>query len=153
MDRAVELIMQWFPMLATDVGFKVTSPVTRKYNCIAWSLKKNDCWVWPVVPQEREVDMFWRNSCGYDDRIETFMSFYHSLGFVETQDGRIEDGFDKIALYAKDGLCTHAALMLPSGLWTSKLGPYHDIQHSTPAVLEGPVYGTVACYMKKIQNQ
>ena len=54
-----------------------------------------------------------------------------------------------IALYAKDGLCTHAARRLPNGLWTSKLGYYHDIQHSTPQSLEGYIYGKVYCYMNK----
>jgi hypothetical protein len=38
---------------------------------------------------------------------------------------------------------THAALQLESGDWTSKLGDFEDISHSTIEAVSGPVYGRV----------
>jgi hypothetical protein len=44
---------------------------------------------------------------------------------------------------------THAALQLESGLWTSKLGEFEDINHLTPNAVAGPVYGGVLCYLER----
>ncbi|MCI0637958.1 MAG: hypothetical protein L0Y72_23715 [Gemmataceae bacterium] len=38
---------------------------------------------------------------------------------------------------------THAARQLPTGRWSSKLGPSEDIEHDLHA-LEGEIYGTIA---------
>ena len=56
---------------------------------------------------------------------------------------------EKVALYADDqGNWTHAALQLPDGWWTSKLGPDEDILHRTPQALLGNVSGHVREIMK-----
>jgi len=73
------------------------------------------------------------------------------LGYVECPDASFEPGFQKIALYAK-GLSmkpTHAALQLPSGRWTSKLGALEDVDHSDLAALQGPAYGSAVRYLKR----
>ena len=44
---------------------------------------------------------------------------------------------------------THAALQLESGDWTSKLGPFEDVTHTTVEAVAGPVYGTVICYLAR----
>ena len=148
MDRKVELITGWFPRLVEDEGFRITSPETRTYNCIAWAEGMNDRWIWPVEPDNREVDMFWNNTLNYNEDIETFVSYYKALGFVETSDAD-SCAVGAIAIYVKDGKCTHAARKLPSGMWTSKLGAFHDIQHSTLSALEGFMYGKVYCVMTR----
>ena len=38
---------------------------------------------------------------------------------------------------------------LSTGRWTSKLGGLEDIEHASPAELEGTEYGKVAQYMRK----
>jgi hypothetical protein len=62
----------------------------------------------------------------------------------------LEKGFEKVAIYVKGNQNpTHAARQLDSGIWTSKIGNEEDIEHSSPAVLEGLEYGAVAVVMKK----
>ena len=61
----------------------------------------------------------------------------------------MEKGFQKIALYVKDGIPTHAARQLPTGKWTSKLGRDIDIEHDFPEVLNGADYGVASIFMKK----
>jgi hypothetical protein len=66
-------------------------------------------------------------------------------------DGRTPDpAYDKIVLYA-DQACAgaHAAKLLASGAWSSKLGDWEDIQHDTPEALQGHDYGEPLVYMKR----
>jgi len=49
---------------------------------------------------------------------------------------------EKIALYALQGVPSHAARLLANGLWTSKLGADIDLSHDL-SELEGPRYGQV----------
>jgi hypothetical protein len=67
---------------------------------------------------------------------------------VECEDGRLESGFEKIALFALEGLPKHAARQLQSGRWTSKLGRLEDIEHTLDD-LTGALYGSVALVMKR----
>ena len=48
---------------------------------------------------------------------------------------------EKIALYAREGVPTHAARQLPGGGWSSKLGPNVDIEYATLEAIGGGVYG------------
>jgi hypothetical protein len=89
------------------------------------------------------------------NREETFAAFlevYRALGYTTVYlDGTLVAGIEKVALYGKGPLGsedpTHAALQLESGRWTSKLGPFEDIEHATPADVEGPTYGRVVYYL------
>jgi len=144
-----ETIINLFPALSCDKGYKVTSQNTRDYNCIAWAIGRNDIWYWPYLGNEHKIDEYWPNGIPDTDEIHSFVLAMESEGFVKCDDGELESGYIKIALFQQSGKCTHATRQLQSGLWTSKMGPLHDIRHSTPQTLEGNFYGTVFCYMKK----
>lgn len=147
MDRETKLILGWFPKLQKDSDFKITSPYNPDYNCISWALGKSNIWTWPNTPDERDELMTWDNNLGHNEDIDTFIEFFETQGYRRCN--MEEQTEDTVALYAKGKDCKHAARRLANGLWTSKLGPWHDIQHSTPQFLEGDMYGTVYCYMKK----
>lgn len=147
MDRATELIIGWFPRLKDDENFKITSPYNPCYNCISWAQGISGKWTWPNTPEERDGFMTWDNDLGHSEDINTFIKYFEARGFkLCTEEEQKED---TIALYAIGNSCKHAARKLQNGLWTSKLGPWHDIQHATPHSLEGDMYGKVYCYMKK----
>ena len=77
-------------------------------------------------------------------------AFFAALGYAPCGGDELEAGHEKIALYADDqGEWTHAALQLPDGWWTSKLGPDEDIFHLTPQALVGDLYGQVQAIMKR----
>jgi hypothetical protein len=68
--------------------------------------------------------------------------------------GILQPGVQKIAIYGIKNASgqtnpTHAALQLPSGAWTSKLGPREDIEHEDHSTVDGPVYGTVVYFMSR----
>lgn len=147
MDREIELIFEWFPNLKHDKKFKITSPYNENYNCISWALGDSSIWTWPNHPDERDEFMMWENKLGYSEDIKTFIEYYEMRGYMLCDEKEQAEG--TIALYAVGHECKHAARRLANGLWTSKLGPWNDIQHSSPQSLEGDMYGKVYCYMKK----
>jgi hypothetical protein len=72
------------------------------------------------------------------------------LGYQVCEDSAVENGFEKIAIYADMASePTHAARQLPNGKWTSKFGDFEDVRHVNPDCLEGPLYGKVAVFMKR----
>ena len=142
MDSRAEEILKAFPGLRYDLGFQITSPSNHDYNCIAWALGKDDCWMWPE--EDAEGVTAWPGS-SVDTDIQSLMEAFKRLGFEECDDECLEEGKLKIALYCYPGTteCTHAARQLANGLWTSKLGESNDIQHSTPYTIQGRLYGNV----------
>lgn len=146
-------ILTCIPSLRKNKEYKVTSPVTRDYNCIAWALGRTDFWYWPYLGNtEHEDDEYWPENVPDNTLIESFVLAIKTEGFELCQEENVEEGYTKIVLYELNGNCTHASRLLPSGLWTSKMGPLHDIQHTSPYSIEGKIYGKVYCFMKR-KNQ
>ena len=82
-------------------------------------------------------------------RLDCFVAAFRSLGYEVCENDTHEPGFEKVALFVNaDGIPTHAARQQPSGRWTSKLGPWEDIDH-TIFSLEAGNYGIVAQYLKR----
>ena len=132
-----------FPHLIEE-GYDETSPATPRYNCIAWAVGVTDAWWWPV-PQAVH---YWPRGVPAEETLHAFFQAFATLGFIPATDSQLESGFQKLALYVRDGKPTHAARQQSDGSWTSKQGKHIDIRH-TLAGLEGPVYGQVAGFMKR----
>ena len=103
--------------------------------------------MWP----DEEVDgvSVWPQGAIGDLRLPTFIDAFKSLGYEICENDGYEADKEKVALYAypDSDECTHAARLLDSGLWTSKLGPSFDISHSTPYTIQGRLYGMVRCIL------
>lgn len=52
MDRETRILIEYFPSLADDPYFKITSPWSYDYNCIAWALGTDEKRFWPFVEDE-----------------------------------------------------------------------------------------------------
>lgn len=153
-EKIKEIICQSFPGLVKDPQFKITSPDTPNYNCIAWAYNIDNRWMWPNTGTYTFLDgiHFWPSADVIDCNVKNFIEAFKLKGYEICSDGEFEVGYRKIALYVfpnKDE-CTHASRQLANGFWTSKLGPFNDIQHSTPESIEGLEYGKVFCYMKRV---
>lgn len=149
-----EVIVGYFPDLKHDENFKITSPQTPKYNCIAWAYGMDYKWMWPPAGMKcYDGVTFWPNE-NADANVEQFIIAFRDKGYEICENPDYEKGYQKIALYVKPGTteCTHAARQLRNGFWTSKLGRSHDIQHGTPYTIEGNNYGVVHCIMKRVFN-
>ena len=130
-----------FPGLKDN--FTVTSPKDTRYNCIAWAYGENHKWFWPAKR------CYWPTNIPYENTPEAFIKLFAAIGYQHCEDSLLELGYEKIALYIKDNEPQHAAKQLNNGKWTSKLGQDIDIQHDTPACLNGPLYGNAIVFMRR----
>ena len=139
-----------------DIVADCTSDRTRGrpsgYNCIAWAAGRTGEWWWPcgiggytwpvaegthIEPPNKET-------------LDNFIAAFRSIGYLSSDNGNWEDGFEKVALYVNNqGIPTHAARSLPDGNWTSKLGEAEDIRHPTPESIGGRVYGKPVAFLKR----
>ena len=132
----------WLPDLA---DFQITSESTPQYNCFAWALGEDSLWMDPDP-----LFGHWPEDIPSDATVNSFIELFRSAGYELCDDGNLEAGCEKIAIYALNDSPTHAARQLENGQWTSKLGKYEDIVHSTPDELQGEfdyAYGRVAVFM------
>lgn len=142
----VKSLEQLFPGLAVG-GYTFTSPIDKRYNCIAYAAGDIANWWWPLPADTKEV--YWPVGVTREETVAAFRDAFASLGFVECAVDDPESGIEKIALFANAaGIPLHAARQLPNGRWTSKLGEREDIEHALPD-LEGETYGTVVLIMKR----
>lgn len=131
-----------FPSLK-NVAQKKTSEPTPVYNCIAWAFGDDKRHWWP-----NQLRSYWPMDAANLSRLEAFEAWFLADGWQETESPEIEGGYQKVALYAKDGDPTHAARLLQSGVWTSKLGGNIDLSHQLSDLI-GPAYGEVLRIYKK----
>jgi len=127
-----------FPALRTSKAFRISSPPAREYNCIAWAAQDTNAWWWP----DPMLTAYWPAEIPREETVVAFCAAFQTLGYEECESAELEEGVQKIALYARGGSPTHAARQLANGRWTSKLGKGEDIQHELGDV-EGELYGHV----------
>ena len=96
---------------------------------------------------------YWPPGVPRRETVEAFTKAYGTLGFAPCEDGTLEPGKEKVAIFAvalgTRRVPTHAALQLENGEWTSKLGPFEDIIHKLVGDVSGPAYGTVECFLSR----
>lgn len=132
------------PNLTMGNGRK-TSEESGAYNCIAWAAEDEAMFWWPGGLG----GTFWPDPGVTQPTRQTFVEAFRRLGYDSCSDGNPEDGFDKVVFYVDGtGNVTHAARQV-SGGWTSKLGPYIDIEHTDADAVAGGLYGAVGFFMRR----
>lgn len=138
-----------FPNL-TEENSTITSPARNGYNCIAWAVGDTKRWWCPFGPRGAA---HWPRGVPREQTIDAYVKALETCGFAPCSHGDLENGTEKIALYAtrEEGelIPQHAARQLESGEWTSKLGALEDISHREVGCLGGPAYGKVICYLSR----
>jgi hypothetical protein len=143
MDINVELEADW-PNLA-QTHYRITSPHTGDYNCLAWATGEDERW-WSPLPED---DYYWPEGVPRELSIASFVMAYETVGFVVCENGDWVLNVEKLAIYiTSDGRPQHVARQLPNGFWTSKLGRLEDIEHELEG-LTGQLYGTVQKFMER----
>jgi hypothetical protein len=106
------LLVEIFPRLASG-SHRVTSPVSKRYNCIAWAAGDDSKWWWPGPNPEEE---YWPASTPRVESLDAFQAAFELMGFVPCDNGNLEGGFEKIAIFASQtGDPTHASLQAAAG--------------------------------------
>lgn len=126
-----------------------------RYNCFAWVVGDNQHWWEPFDPrwniQDPIPNRFWPFDTPMTLTIDSLVEAYATRGFVVCDDGGLEIGHEKIAIYAKEGSDrpTHAAVQLDTGAWASKIGDWEDIHHQSVHGLQDDGYGRVIQFLRK----
>lgn len=126
-------------------GYEILSAADPKYNCVAFA-------VGDLTRYWYDCDVsgyYWPPGVGSADSLEGWMKLFAVHGYVETEDATLEPAFEKVALYAIDGVPEHVARQKASGMWASKMGKGHDIEHPNLECLEGAIIGAVVKIMKR----
>ena len=138
-----------FPHLGTRDSFSIESPFDEAYNCIAYAAGDTRIQWWPVGEAQSGY-VYWPDDAPNEATLEAFEAAFASLGYEPCDNGEVEPGYEKIALYAEQGVPKHATRQDPAtGNWVSKLGDHVDISHQRVDSLEGGPYGNVCRYMKR----
>jgi hypothetical protein len=136
-----------FPKLASS-PYRVMAAPSTGYNCLAFAAGETHRWWWPEDPLVKGV--YWPPGVPLKETVEAFVAAFATLGYVQCHGPELEQGFEKLALYAlANGFPTHAARQLPDGWWTSKLGFLDVIEHATLEALEGDAYGKAVKFLKR----
>lgn len=133
-------LIQKFPRLSGS-SFALTSKQTPTYNCIAWAASKDHRIWWPNLG-------YWPIGCPKSDALSAFQKAFRAVGYESSSNGDLENGRIKVAFYGNNEGVLHAARQLPSGKWTSKLGPFVDMSHDLEA-LQGEEYGSLLGFMSR----
>lgn len=142
MSQADRFVQRYFPNLRNG-RYNVTSEYTQDYNCLAWAAGETDR-RWDLDP-----DSYWPEGVDRVQTLPAFMAAYTTRGYEQCDDGQLEQGYEKIAIYANQGGPQHVARQLENGAWTSKLGDGWDIEHPTLEGVESSGYGVVVAFMKR----
>jgi hypothetical protein len=131
-------------------GYTETSPDDWNYNCIAWAANDKSKWWWPLSKAPNGNEAYWPRKAPKKKSIDAFVKAFGLLGYqrCKNDDPSHEEGYEKVAIYALDGVPKHAARQLPNGKWTHKMGQCIDLESNLPAV-EGPSYGVVVRVLRR----
>ena len=144
---------QFFPNLH-PTEWEKTSEKSDDYNCIAHAFNDTTRWWSP------QKGYYWPDDEERNETIESYSRALAKLRCERCQDGTIENGFEKFAIYTReDGTPSHMALQLADGRWSSKIAELEDIAHNHLDALSGTPtasspspwmpYGQVAAFLKR----
>ena len=102
-----------------------TSPEDNRYNCIAWTFRDRTRYWWPIP------FFYWPSEVPRQVTIEAFRQLYIVNGYTVCDNGNLEAGYEKVAIYVRNQKPTHAAKQLPNGKWSSKLSDQEDVEHDS----------------------
>ncbi len=134
----------WFPLLA-GTEYSEESPVDDRYNCIAFAFGDIAQWWWPT----KADGQYWPPGFTYSADVDVLVEIFESKGYAKCEDGELEPGYEKVAIYTLHGRFKHAARQLRTGRWASKIGDFHDIEHVRAEHLNSTSYGKVSVYMRR----
>lgn len=133
-----------FPGLTND-NHKKTSEYDPRYNCIGFAAGTKMWWQpLPLLGGKR----YWPPGVPQEETIDAYVKAFEFKGYTICEDGSYEKDFEKVAIFAKNGVPKHAARQLNAKYWTSKLGKHVDIEHELNSI-EGTQYGQVVRYLKR----
>jgi hypothetical protein len=124
--------------------YKIIGSATVQYNCIAWAVGKKDVFWWPAISPKT----YWPPDIPVATTLAAFIQLFRSLGYKTCTNSAFERRFEKVAIFVKGQIVTHAARQLGNGRWSSKIGMSELIEHDLESIAGGD-YGNVEQIMQR----
>ncbi len=141
-----DLVARGLERLQATGEYEQRSPVDAAYNCVAFAAGDTERFWSP----QAVGGYWWPADALKEDTVGSVMAALACVGYVECEDSAFEDGYEKVAIFAKDERPTHAARQDPDAqLWLSKLGKEYDIAHANLEDVGGKEYGEPVKYMRR----
>ena len=137
-----ELLTGAFPNLASE-RFEIEDEPSPRYNCIAYAAGDTSKWWWP------DGINYWPPWATPTTKMESLQEAFAGEGYEQCEDGSIEPGYQKVALYEAHSAMQHAAVQMPDGRWRSKMGKGPVIEHRNPESLSSGIYGEPTVFMRR----
>lgn len=138
-----------FPGL-TEGGYKLTSPKSGAYNCVAWAVGDTRAFWDDVRIRGRRVKGYYWPPGISADTLDGWKAVFALHNYSVCDSDAFDSQFEKIAIYVQaNGEPSHVAIQTGTGTWSSKLGKGCDIEHDTLDSLNGEEYGTVGAIMQR----
>jgi hypothetical protein len=156
-------LLRAFPNLRRNRNWRIRSPFSDSYQCVAWAACYTNRKWWPVhhtefhwppnLPKITPPAFPWLPWATPVDYLE---QGFATLGYTRCDNAQFEFGYQKVAIYANNSGATHMARQDFFGRgWLSKPGELEDILHKKLSDLEGEMsstafeYGRVAQVLKR----
>lgn len=148
--RDCSWVPHWFENIKTS-DFRCTSDPDNDYNCIAWAAGRVDNYWWPTTLWPYHwPDGLPKEPTHVAESVANFVAAFETEGYEVCRSGRFSHRYEKVAIYANEhDRVKHAARLLPTGVWSSKLGEHEDIEHDTLKCIEGKGYGHVRVFLRR----
>jgi len=138
-----------------NTNWKLKSPGTINYQCIAWAACDTSRRWWPIGDPPVT---YWPPNVPAEETVACFVQAFATLGYSPCTMATFEFGFQRVALYVDEyDVPTHVARQHFWGRgWLSKMGDWEDILHpeldnvegrTTPLPARG--YGRVHTIMRR----
>lgn len=148
-DSEWEMLQAVFPKLNAE-NCRITSIASPLYNCVAWAACVQTLNWWPSKADGLGLFSYWPVTIRAVT-IANFCKAFSTIGYGPCDNRDLEEGLEKVAIYADGNSPTHMARQLSDGHWTSKLGKGVDVSHDGLDLLEGDEYGRVAVILQRIK--
>jgi hypothetical protein len=141
-DRDPDLEADFPRLLATPYSIK--SDTDPRYNCVAFAVGDLGNFWYDI----KVNGYYWPPNAPSADSLDGWVKVFTDHGYRDTEDSSLEPEFEKIAIYETDNVPEHVARQKASGVWISKMGTGHDIEHTIES-LEGGIAGDLLKIMKR----
>ena len=156
-------LLRAFPSLRQNRKWRLRSPWSDTYQCVAWAACCTDHKWWPF----HHPEFYWPRGLQRitiqpfawappPTPVDYLVQGFLTLGYTRCDSRIFELGYQKVAIYANDYGATHMARQhFFSDVWLSKPGSLEDIIHENLRDIEGDMavtagtYGEVAQVLKR----
>jgi hypothetical protein len=127
-------------------NYEIVSEEDERYNCVSWANRDKKQFWWPFP----RYGTYWPPGVKRDRTLDAFIKVFEVQSYQQCDTADFEPGVDKVAIFVRNEKPQHVSRQrAEDGMWTSKLGDGHDIDHESLYALEGDYYGTVAQILKR----